>query len=360
MPPEARAQARILVVEDDREVGPLFAQLLKRAGFDPTLVGSSFEGRRALARQGFELALCDINLPGESGLELARHLVQRYPDTAVLMVSGLDDPQTARTAIELGAYGYIVKPFTHNELLIGVLNALRRRELEFESRERREELETAVRKQTAALWQTIERLKASEDERRRSETEAIRRLAAAIEFRDAATGIHIERMSGFVAHLALEAGLTPERCELLRLASPLHDIGKIAIADQILLKPGPLTEAERATMNTHAEIGHRMLAGSGIELLDVAATIARTHHEQFDGRGYPEGLRGGAIPVEGRIVALADVFDALTSGRPYRPAFPFEHAVEMMRSRRGSHFDPELLDLFLVSVASPPLFEVGA
>jgi len=351
---------RILVVEDDAQVGRVTTGLLKHAGFVPTLVRSALEGRRALDRESFELALCDVNLPGESGLDLTRHIVLNHPDTAVVMVSGVDDPQTTEAALDLGAYGYIVKPFTCSELVIGARNALRRRGLELESRERRQELEGAVRKQTAALWQTIERLKQSEEETRRAQTEAIRRLTGAVEFRDAATGSHIERMSGFVAHLARGAGLAPADCELLRLASPLHDVGKIAIPDRILLKPGPLTKSEREVMKTHAEIGHRMLAGSGIELLDVGATIAWTHHEHYDGSGYPRGLEGDHIPLNGRIGAIADVFDALTSERPYRPAFAVEDAVEMMQSERSSHFDPVLLDLFLMAVASRPIAGVAA
>lgn len=343
--------ARILVVEDDPQVGRVSTELLKRAGFTPTLVGDALEGRRALDREEFELALCDINLPGESGLDFARDVVRQHPDTAVVMVSGLADPRTGEAALELGAYGYIVKPFSRTELVIGVRNAMRRRRLELESRERHDELKAAVRKQTAALWETIERLKQSEAETLRSQTVAIRRLTAAVEFRDATTGSHVERMSGLAANLARDAGLPPDECELIRLASPLHDVGKIAIPDRILLKPGPLTSSERELMDTHAEIGHRMLAGSGIELLDVGATIARTHHEHFDGSGYPRGLKAHHIPVKGRIGAIADVYDALTSERPYRPAFPVEVALGMMRSERGSHFDPELLDLFLGGVA---------
>ncbi len=339
--------ARILVVEDDAQVGRVSTALLESSGFAPTLVGSTLEARDALDREEFELTLCDINLPGESGLDFTRDVVRHHPDTAFVMVSGLADPRIAEAALELGAYGYIVKPFTRTELVIAVRNALRRRRLELESRERNHELEAAVRKQTAALWQTIERLKQSEAETLRSQTEAIRRLTAAVEFRDATTGSHVERMSGFMADLARDAGLEPGECELLRVASPLHDVGKIAIPDRILLKQGPLTGPERKVMNTHAEIGHRMLAGSGIELLDVGATIARTHHEHFDGRGYPRGLKAHHIPLKGRIGAIADVFDALTSKRPYRPAFPVGVAVEMMQDERGSHFDPELLDLFL-------------
>jgi HD-GYP domain-containing protein (c-di-GMP phosphodiesterase class II) len=181
----------------------------------------------------------------------------------------------------------------------------------------------------------------------RAHAETVRRLALAAEHRDTDTGGHIERMSRYCATLAARAGVAPERVRVLQLASALHDIGKIAIPDGILLKPGPLSEAERALMQEHARIGHEMLAGSGVELLDLAAEIALTHHERYDGSGYPAGLAGEAIPIEGRIAAIADVFDALTSDRVYRAAMPVDVALEIMARDAGSHFDPVLLDAFL-------------
>jgi putative two-component system response regulator len=182
---------------------------------------------------------------------------------------------------------------------------------------------------------------------RRSREESIRRLSRAAEFRDDETGAHIERVSHYCELIAVRLGLGPELCEQMRIASPMHDVGKIGVADAILLKRGPLDADQRAEMERHADIGYRILAGSGAELLDLAATIARTHHERFDGSGYPRGLEGEEIPLEGRIAAVADVFDALTSDRPYRPRFSRTEAVDMMRADRGSHFDPRVLDAFL-------------
>ncbi len=185
-----------------------------------------------------------------------------------------------------------------------------------------------------------------------AQSETVRRLSMAVEFRDEDTGAHIERIGRFSTLLAEQAGLDGELCERLGYAAPLHDVGKVAIPDAILLKPGPLTAEERAIVETHAEEGHRLLRGSSSSILDMAATIALSHHEKWDGSGYPRGLAGEAIPIEGRIVAVADVFDALTSDRVYRSAYTPEQAVELMREQRGRHFDPVLLDTFLEVLSS--------
>ena len=201
-----------------------------------------------------------------------------------------------------------------------------------------------------ALQQALEWLERSEKELRLSREETIQRLAIAAEYRDGATAQHIQRMSRYSELLAQRYGLSSERCELIRTASPMHDIGKIGTPDHVLLKPGKFTQEELDVMNQHAEIGYRILSGSDAELLKVAATIAWTHHERWDGSGYPRGLKGENIPIEGRIVAIADAFDALTTARVYKPAFAFDHAVELMIKKRAEHFDPELLDVFLASL----------
>jgi len=180
-----------------------------------------------------------------------------------------------------------------------------------------------------------------------AQAETVQRLSMAVEFRDEDTGAHIERIGRFSVLLAEHIGMDADFCERLRHAAPLHDVGKVAIPDAILLKPGPLTPEERAIVETHAEEGHRLVRGSSSSILDMAATIALSHQEKWDGTGYPRGLKGEAIPIEGRIVAVADVFDALTSDRVYRKAFSIEEAVQMMREQRGRHFDPVLLDAFM-------------
>jgi len=201
-------------------------------------------------------------------------------------------------------------------------------------------LEDEIDSRTADLKRALSELEIAQ-------AETVQRLSMAVEFRDEDTGAHIERIGRFSVLLAEHIGMDPEFCERLKHAAPLHDVGKVAIPDAILLKPGPLTPEERAIVETHAEEGHRLVRGSSSSILDMAATIALSHQEKWDGTGYPRGLKGEAIPIEGRIVAVADVFDALTSDRVYRKAFSVDEAVQMMREQRGRHFDPVLLDAFM-------------
>ena len=341
---------RVLIIDDDETVQSMLTRMLGRHGYDCSSAANGAQAREALANESFDLALCDLNMPGESGLELIEHVAAEYPETATIMVTGADDSEIAEKALALGTYGYVIKPFYNNELLINIANALRRRRLELESRKHRASLETAVRERTSELETTVEALRRTEQEVRQSQKETIYRLSRAAGFRDGDMAPHIESMSHFCYLLAQRLGLDRELCELFYLASPLHDVGKIAIPDRILLKPGPLDAGEREVVQTHAEIGHRMLAGSGGDMLELAASIAWTHHEHFDGNGYPRGLAGDDIPIEGRISAIADVFDALTSDRVYRPAFTVADAIEEMRALRGTQFDPVVLDVFFDSL----------
>jgi putative two-component system response regulator len=212
-----------------------------------------------------------------------------------------------------------VKPFTANDVLIAVLGALRHRRT------------------------------APQDPRDMGE-ETIQRLCAAVEARDVDTAAHIARMSEHCWQIARELGLPREHCDLLRLASPMHDVGKVGVADDVLLKPGPLTQSERSAMQRHAEIGYRILTGSRSELLQLAALIAWTHHERYDGTGYPRRLAGEQIPLDGRIASVADVYDALTRDRVYRPRLPHEEATAMLTAGRGTAFDPSVLDAFIAVV----------
>lgn len=243
-------------------------------------------------------------------------------------------------------------------LYVALLPILRRtlRALDFSNRELRrhaEDLNKNLAKRAEIedrLRTTIKELERSEDQLALSQEETIIRLSIAVESRDAETGSHIERMGRYCALLAHKLGWSSDECDLLRVASPLHDVGKIAIPDAVLQKPGALTPEERKQMEEHAAIGHRILAGSDSPLLDLAARIAMTHHEKWDGSGYPNGLKGEDIPIEGRIAAVADVFDALTSDRVYRPAMPLDKALSILQEGRGSHFDPQVLDKFFSSI----------
>jgi putative two-component system response regulator len=337
----------ILVVDDEEQIRRVLCRLLRRNGYECDSAADADEAMNLLNQKRFGLVLTDVDMPGSSGLDLITEIARVYPDTATVMVTGMDDAQLADTALEIGAYGYIIKPFEPNEILINVSNAIRRRRLEMESRTHRIRLEQMVKDRTADLWEAIARLERAERDLRTSREETIERLAIAAEFRDDETAQHIQRMSRYCGLLARTAGMDIERSETIRVASLMHDVGKIGIPDYILLKPGPLTGDERSIMQQHSDIGYRILAGSSSELLATAADIAWTHHERVDGAGYPRGLTGEAIPIEGRIAAIADVFDALSSDRVYKKAFSLVTAVEIMRKGRGAHFDLDLLDAFL-------------
>jgi putative two-component system response regulator len=347
---------RILIVDDEPQIRDLVCRLLEQAGFASATAENAARAAERLDAEPFALLLADLQMPGESGLDLISRVRKEHPDTATIMVTGVDDPALAEAAIDLGAYGYIVKPFSPTELSIQVMNALARRKLEIAQRHERERLEQMVAERTVELRRAIENT-------RRSEEETVTRLAAAVEARDHETAEHIERVGIYSALVARRLGLPEEHCELLRRASTLHDIGKIGVTDKLLLKPGPLTQEERREMQRHAEIGHDILSGSELELLELAAQIAWTHHERVDGMGYPRGLDRTEIPLEGRIVAVVDVYDALTSDRPYRLALAQDDALALLAAGRDTQFDPIVLDAFLQALgraAPTPLTTTGA
>lgn len=340
------SQSPLLIVDDEEGIQGLLIRILKRAGYDNLMTASSSdEAKRLLSSNTVDLVLTDMEMPGGSGLELLDHIHRAMPGVATIMVTVVDDGALADKALELGAYGYIIKPFRQSEVLIGVANALRRRDLELENQMHRHRLEKSVKLKSADLWGAVVKLEHSENEVRASRTETIERLAIAAEFRDEETGFHVARMSRYCEILALKCA-DEQVCKHIREASSLHDVGKIGIPDRILLKPGTLTKEERMIMEEHALIGHRILGGSESPLLKLAAEIALTHHEWIDGTGYPHGLCGNDIPLVGRIAAIADVFDAMTSNRVYRRAFPLLEVIEKMKKEAGTHFDAGLLAAF--------------
>lgn len=324
----------VLVVDDDRQVGGHVAAVLRTHGYRCEVTHSLDEARALLRSNGIDVCLCDLHVGDESGLGLAAKIRESDPDVVVAMMGSSHDTSLAEQAVKAGAYDYLDKPFRNTELLITVANAFHRHQLEREATELRRELEATVAERTLELAL--------------SRQETIHRLARAIEFRDAHTGLHVERMATYCRMIALRLGLPPERCSLIRTASLLHDIGKLGVPDKILVKPGPLTVEERSEVEKHTTYGHRILRGSTSELVQLAAVIAVSHHERFDGAGYPWGLSGEEIPIEGRIAAVCDVFDALTTSRPYRArAFTHEEAVGLIRGERGKAFDPVVADTFL-------------
>jgi putative two-component system response regulator len=336
----------ILVVDDDEQVRRALARILRSHEHDCRTAPSVQAARDGLADPDCELVLCDVMMPGESGFDLLRHVRAEHEDLPVIMVSGVSDLSFANLALELGAYGYVTKPFEPNQVLIEVAGALRRAELEVENASYRMHLEELVADRTAALSATIDELAGAEHQLRAASEEMVRSLSQAIEGRDIETGQHIMRMSRYTELLARCIGLDADRCEQIRLASSMHDVGKIAVADGILFKPGTLSPAEFGVIQEHAAVGYAILSKSELPLLQLAATIAWTHHERWDGHGYPVGLVDEDIPLEGRITAIADVFDALVSRRVYKAAIPLDRALEILREGRGTQFDPSLLDVF--------------
>ena len=345
--PEAEGLVRVLIVEDDDEVCSALVKLLDRRGYSCVVAATAEEAVARLEEDSFELLLTDMDKPGGTGLDLLTKNIDDVNDTGTIVITAADDPDVAEAALAAGAYGYIVKPFKGNEVLISVASALRRRRVEVDGRNHRLRLEQMVRDRTGETWTYIAQLEQAEREMRSLQDETIQRLSVAAEFRDNESLRHIQRMSRYCALIADMLGEDGDRCELIRVASALHDVGKIGIPDNILMKPGSLTNLEWEVMKRHCEIGHRILSGSSTELLKTAASIALTHHERVDGTGYPHGLRGDEIPIEGRIAAIADVFDAVTSDKVYRKAIPMSKAIRILKEGRGTQFDATLLDLFL-------------
>lgn len=343
----ATMPANILATDDRPEVLRLVDRTLG-SRYHCEFAESVAEARGKLSQEKFELALCDIQMPGESGIVLVEEIARDYQDMAIILVTGVDDPDVAEQTFRLGAHGYLVKPFWPGQLLITTMNALRQRKLELAEKARSTNLLQSAQEEAVQLRDELAIAQQHAiEELRSSRQETIERLTRAIEMHDAETGQHVHRMAAIAAFLGTKLGLDSDRVLLLRTAAPMHDVGKIATPNEILRKEGPLSEPERAEMERHTTIGHQILADSESELLGMAATIALTHHERFDGDGYPRGLRNGEIPLEGRIVAVADVFDALLSDRSYRPAMSVTEAIEAISDGRGTQFDPEVVDVLL-------------
>ena len=352
MPAPDEKGAGILIVGHEDDTRKMLAALLDRHGYSFSTAVDASAARAYISTHEFAVVLADMDLPGLSGLELVMKLTHEQPDMAMFICTGMNDPKLVQTALEMGAFGYMIKPLEPSEVVINLANALRRRKLEMENRWHREKLQQTVRDRTIELRGAIGRLQHAETELHSSREETIERLSTAAEFKDNESARHIKRISGYCRLLARATGEDEKSCEMVRVASQLHDVGKIGIPDHILLKTGSLTESEIRVMRQHTEIGYRILAGSQSDLLSIAAGIALTHHERIDGTGYPKGLRGDDIPVEGRIVAVADVFDGLTTHRPYKKAVELEEAIRVMRAESQGRLDADLVDLFIGSMDS--------
>ena len=322
----------VLVIDDEVEARDLVCRWLGGAGYTYLAASDAEGGLSLLERKPCEAVVLDIAMPGESGLNLLPRIRAIAPDTAVIMLSGLADAPTAIEALTGGACGYLIKPVGRDDLLRLLAQSLNRRLAIIGQRQRVSRLEQLVLEQATFV--------------RSAQEEAIHRLVTASMFRDEETGAHLKRTGLYCQVLATAVGWPAAQVDLLRLAAPLHDIGKIGVPDAVLRKPGQLSDDEYAIMKAHVVIGHQMLEGSQWPVLQLAQEIAMFHHEWWNGGGYPHGLSGETIPECARIVAIVDVYDALTHDRVYRPALEEAEAMQIMRDRKGTQFEPALYELF--------------
>lgn len=339
---ETLRNCRLLIV-DDQEPNILFlARLLQRSGYlnvvtttDPLQVLTLCLEYRP------DLVMLDLHMPYLDGfgvLELLRAHGSVDIFLPVLVLTADVTPQAKQRALLLGANDFLAKPFDVNEVLLRVKNLLETRILYQRLQDQNHELEEKVRERTQQL--------------EAAHIETLERLARAVEFRDDVTGQHTQRVGEHSGALALALGLPAVEAELIRMASPLHDLGKLAVPDAVLLKPGKLTDDEFAIIRTHTTIGARLLTEGHSELVRLAESIALTHHERWDGRGYPNGLRGEDIPLPARIVSVADVYDALVNERPYKLAWSVDDALREIDNQKGKQFDPLVVDAFTSLIES--------
>ncbi len=334
-------QGEIAVVEPANDDRCVLCNLLEQTGFQHVSPHASIDGALASFRSRRpDMMLLSVTGSSRDCFDPLEQIRAMYPDDGVLPVLVLTaDASVAsrRMALSCGANDYLTKPIDALEVLLRVKNLLRLRFMQSELRLQNDQLDRKVRERTRELEDTY--------------IEILERLGFATEFRDDNTGAHTSRVGEMAGAIARQLALDPKQVWMIRLAAPLHDLGKVGIPDSILLKAGRLSDDEIEQMQRHTLIGQGILAGSRSELLQVAEEIAVSHHERWDGTGYPHGLAGEDIPLSGRIVAVADVFDALTNSRPYKSAWPVWEAIEEIRALSGKHFDPAVVEAFLAVVS---------
>lgn len=328
----------ILVVDDEEMIRELLTSALQQENFICHLASNVDEAFAVLGKQRIDLVISDIMMPGRSGVDLLRDLKKIDPDIAVLMITGLSDMNTALECIHLGADDYLTKPFGISRVMLTVRNLIEKRCLAIEKKNYQVSLEFKVMEQTEQLRRTMNELNDAYHN-------TLTALVKALDAREKEVGSHSERVMNYAVLLADKLGIRGSERENLAKGSLLHDIGKIGITDNILLKPGKLDSNEWGEMHKHPQIGYAIL--SEITFLKGPAEIILSHHERFDGTGYPKKLKGEQIPLGSRIFTLVDTLDAMTSDRPYRNALPFEAVVEEVKRCSSTQFDPELVKLFL-------------
>ncbi|HZI99621.1 MAG TPA: HD domain-containing phosphohydrolase [Gemmatimonadaceae bacterium] len=332
LPCGEQSAARILVIDDQELNVDVLTRILERAGYlnlrsltDPARFMHVFSEYQP------DLVLLDLHMPGRDGFQILKDLASHLSETflPVLILTGDASAESKKSALSLGAKDFLAKPFDQGEVLLRIHNLLEARSLYLSLEKHNAELGTRVRERTREL--------------ELSQGEVLERLASAAEFRDGETSRHTERVGEISGQIARALGFSSEYSEMIKFAARLHDIGKIGIPDSILLKPGKLTPEEFAVMASHTVIGARILSGGSSDVVMLAERIALSHHEKWDGTGYPHKLRGDDIPVEARIVAAADVLDALSHPRAYRPEWPRSSVLGLIQRSSGLHFDPAVV-----------------
>jgi putative two-component system response regulator len=338
-----KQKPRILIVDDQPQNIELLEAYLLPLGYDVVTAANGETALEIISTAPIDLLLLDVMMPGMDGFEVTRRIrqINKHRQLPIILVTALREKEHRILGIEAGCDDFISKPIDKLEVLARVTSLLKVKAYNDLMSNYRKELETEVTRRTEELEQAHEKVKAAS-------LETIYRLSIASEYKDEDTGAHIKRMSNYSAVIARQMGLGEVMVENILYAAPMHDLGKIGIPDRVLLKPGKLDAEEWEIMKEHAIIGARILEGSDAEFIKLGEVIAMCHHEKWDGTGYPYNLKGDEIPLAARIVALADVFDALTSKRAYKEAFPLEKALAIITEGKGVHFDPDVVDAFFL------------
>jgi putative nucleotidyltransferase with HDIG domain len=331
-------RGRLLIVDDEEMIRDLLSAVLRERGYEVTCAENVAEAVAQIEKDHLDLVLTDLNMPGKSGIELLSEIVSKHQDTAVIMISGSGEINNALTAVKMGAYDYLTKPISPDDVTTCVGRALEKQRLVIENRNYQQNLEKLVEDRTRELEVALQQISRTYDS-------TIKALGAALDLRDNETEDHSERVAHYALQLAEALGVEDqEQLQNIRWGAYLHDIGKIGIPDSILLKPGKLDEDERTVIKGHPELGERLL--EKIPFLKGASELVLHHHEWYDGGGYPGGLKKEQIPLSARIFAVADTIDAMTSDRPYRKALGIEEVAAELQKLEGVQFDPLVVEAF--------------